>query len=88
MLNGLDGTEIYLTVEGVLRFLHERNLYTKHVGTPQQMTILPVTQYKIGEMERNFFKAKDVEERIGASMYRLMECEVIQYHMKEKSEIV
>lgn len=82
----LENTEVYMNVEQVLRFLHNRNMFIKNAGTPQQMTILPCTQFTIGDCKNNFFKAKDVAERIGASMFRIMECEVTQYHLKNKPE--
>lgn len=82
----LDNTEVYMTVEGVLRFLHKRNQFTKNVGTPDQITIIPCTQFTIGDCKNNFFKAKDVAAKVDRQTFREMECEVTQYHLKNKPE--
>lgn len=60
--------ESYMTVESVLRYLGKNALALK--------------QYKIGEQPNHFFKSTDVEAKMGKSEFRIMECEVTQFWVK------
>jgi len=62
----------YMKVEDVLRYLRIFN----------NPFIMP--QYKITGMENHFFLCQDIISKIGASMFRVMECEVVQYMVEVK----
>lgn len=60
----------YMKVEDVLRYLKKN--------------VLALVQYKIGKFENHFFKCTDVEQKIGAREFRVMECEVTQFMVEVK----
>lgn len=62
--NNMKGS--FMKVEDVLRYLKKN--------------VLALPQYKLdGVSENHFFKCTDVSEKIGAQLFRVMECDVVQF---------
>lgn len=55
----------FMLVEPVLRYLRKN--------------ALALPQYKQEDYSHHFFKCEDIEEKIGKSLFRIMECEVTQH---------
>jgi hypothetical protein len=60
----------YMKVENVLKYLQNVTKLNKRV--------LGLKQYKIEGEQNHFFKCEDLAEMIGARLFRVMECEVVQ----------
>jgi hypothetical protein len=58
----------YMKVEDVLRYMNSNKL-------------VPLPQYKLvgSGLDCHFFKCEDVKEKIGERLFKVMECDVVQF---------
>lgn len=61
----------YMKVEAVLRYLGKN--------------ALALNQYKIQGIDSHFFLCSDVKNKIGAELFRLMQCDVVTFMVENKS---
>lgn len=64
--------ECYMKVEDVLRYIKKN--------------ALALPQYKLGQETNHFFKTSDLKTKIEASLFRIMECDVVTYMVTSTDE--
>jgi len=68
----------YMKVEHVLRYLQN--------VTSLNQKVIGLKQYKIegDKTEGNYFKCKELSEMVGERLFRVMECDVVQFLPMQK----